>query len=81
MGLFLMVLGFMWWWPLGLIILAALSERPDRIPAIGNRSDRWIGAVATGDARFQKLLRRRPLAAENLEQSVERRRDHGTVFR
>ena len=24
MGLFLMVLGFMWWWPLGLIILAAL---------------------------------------------------------
>ena len=24
MGLVLMVLGFMWWWPLGLIILAAL---------------------------------------------------------
>ena len=24
MGLFLMVLGFMWWWPLGLIILAVL---------------------------------------------------------
>ena len=24
MGLILMVLGFMWWWPLGLIILAAL---------------------------------------------------------
>ena len=24
MGLFLMVLGFMWWWPLGFIILAAL---------------------------------------------------------
>ena len=24
MGLFLMVLGFMWWWPLGLIILVAL---------------------------------------------------------
>src|ERR1700723_3262925 len=24
MGLFLMVLGFIWWWPLGLIILAAL---------------------------------------------------------
>jgi hypothetical protein len=24
MGLFVMVLGFMWWWPLGLIILAAL---------------------------------------------------------
>ena len=24
MGLILMVLGFMWWWPLGLIVLAAL---------------------------------------------------------
>jgi len=46
MGLFLMVLGFMWWWPLGLIILAALIANG----RIGYRRRlQFAGSGPTGD--------------------------------
>ena len=46
MGLILMVLGFMWWWPLGLIILVALIANG----RIGYRHRlQFAGAGPTGD--------------------------------
>src|SRR4029077_16716219 len=46
MGLILMVLGFMWWWPLGLIILAALIANG----RIGYRRRlQFAGSGPTGD--------------------------------
>ena len=46
MGLFLMVFGFMWWWPLGLIILAALIANG----RIGYRRRlQFAGSGLTGD--------------------------------
>ena len=46
MGLILMVVGFMWWWPLGLIILAALIAN-GRI-GYGRRLQ-FAGSGPTGD--------------------------------
>jgi hypothetical protein len=46
MGLFLMVLGFIWWWPLGLIILVALIANG----RIGYRRRlQFAGGGPTGD--------------------------------
>ena len=59
MGLFLMVLGFMWWWPLGLIILAALIangriglQPSSRSPRIAE--DRQLGCATRMDRMGKK---------------------------
>jgi hypothetical protein len=74
MGLFLMVLGFMWWWPLGLIILAALiaNER------IGYRRRlQFAGSGPIGDwdhvtrmARIGEKADRVPAKADGLRDRV-----------
>jgi hypothetical protein len=63
MGLFLMVLGFMWWWPLGLITddwdhvtrMGRVGEKADRAPAktdgLRDRGN-WWGQPSSGNRAF-----------------------------
>jgi Protein of unknown function (DUF2852) len=59
MGLVLMILGFIWWWPLGLIILAALIASG----RVGyRRRMQFAGIGPTGD--WDHIMRMDPVGAK-----------------
>jgi hypothetical protein len=71
MGLVLMILGFIWWWPLGLIILAALIASG----RIGyRRRMQFAGIGPTGDWDHVTRMDRMGEKADRVSAKMERSR-------
>jgi hypothetical protein len=74
MGLVLMIVGFIWWWPLGLIILAALIASG----RIGYRRRlQFAGSGLTGDWDYVTRMDRVGAKAEHASAEVDRVRVRG----
>jgi Protein of unknown function (DUF2852) len=71
MGLVLMIVGFIWWWPLGLIILAALIASG----RIGYRRRlQFAGSGLTGDWDYVTTMDRVGAKAEHAPAKIDRGR-------
>jgi Protein of unknown function (DUF2852) len=69
MGLVLMIVGFIWWWPLGLIILAALIASG----RIGyRRRMQFAGSGLTGDWDYVARMDRVGAKAEHAPAKIDR---------